>query len=359
MNRPAHIPTERNRPPAIPARPRPAKKGPSRLRHRINAAVWRLCWTYLILIFAFWIYLFVEGDRSYYGTLFLFGPLWVTTLPAMALAPAALLLHRRALLVLAPAVWIALVPIMGLCTPWRQLFHRPGHGPQIRVLTCNINLESMDEVEFNDLIAQTKPDIVLLQEFPHDRPAPLLPGGNWHVRRDNELVIESRFPIEKNEYKVRESWFNFGGNGARYDIAGPAGLMHVFNLHLASPHLPFQAVMDGVPSAQTQLQNHLNARAEQSEFYASLARESGGSVIIGGDFNSRCEGSIYRGWWADFSDAYNSAGWGFGRTYFSNGAAVRIDHILSGKNWRCTNCEVGPSIGSPHRPVIADFEWMP
>jgi vancomycin resistance protein VanJ len=34
---------------------------------------------------------------------------------------------------------------------------------------------------------------------------------------------------------------------------------------------------------------------------------------------------------------------------------VRIDHILAGPGWYCARCWVGPDVGSPHRPVLADL----
>jgi endonuclease/exonuclease/phosphatase (EEP) superfamily protein YafD len=36
---------------------------------------------------------------------------------------------------------------------------------------------------------------------------------------------------------------------------------------------------------------------------------------------------------------------------------VRIDHILAGPGWQAERCWVGPDVGSPHRPVIADLIW--
>ena len=40
-------------------------------------------------------------------------------------------------------------------------------------------------------------------------------------------------------------------------------------------------------------------------------------------------------------------------------AAVRIDHILAGPGWRCGRCWVGPDVGSPHRPLLADLVYSP
>jgi endonuclease/exonuclease/phosphatase (EEP) superfamily protein YafD len=82
----------------------------------------------------------------------------------------------------------------------------------------------------------------------------------------------------------------------------------------------------------------------------------GNDVILGGDFNTPCQSALYHREWSGFSDAFNAAGLGTGHSYFGLGASVRIDHLLSAAGWRCIRCRVGPDVGSPHRPVIADFE---
>src|SRR5579862_9720359 len=152
MERLRRVPPNRISLPHAAASANAPKQMRSRWRRRLATAVWRMSWIYLALIVAFWIYLYLEGDSSPLGTVILFGPLWVVTTPAMALAPAALFLKRRALLVLAPAVWIAIVPIMGFCIPWRQAIHRSSSAPRIRILTCNVSLPALDQDAIDRLI---------------------------------------------------------------------------------------------------------------------------------------------------------------------------------------------------------------
>jgi endonuclease/exonuclease/phosphatase (EEP) superfamily protein YafD len=79
-------------------------------------------------------------------------------------------------------------------------------------------------------------------------------------------------------------------------------------------------------------------------------------MLLAGDFNTPSDSVIYREYWSPFHNAYSDAGFGWGYTYFSRRAAVRIDHQLAGSGWRCRKCWVGADVGSPHRPVIADWE---
>jgi endonuclease/exonuclease/phosphatase (EEP) superfamily protein YafD len=79
-------------------------------------------------------------------------------------------------------------------------------------------------------------------------------------------------------------------------------------------------------------------------------------VLVMGDFNTPPESAIFRRVWGRYTDAFASAGWGWGYTFFTmRKIAVRIDHILAGPGWYCERCWVGPDVGSPHRPLLAEL----
>src|SRR5262249_11050682 len=101
-----------------------------------------------------------------------------------------------------------------------------------------------------------------------------------------------------------------------------------------------------------------DVRRGQSELIRAGAGEAEGRLPLAGDFNTPPDSATYRRCWSSLSNAYSSAGVGWGYTYFTQHAAVRIDHILAGDGWRCRACWVGPDVGSPHRPVVADVEWV-
>src|SRR5438552_1352047 len=82
-----------------------------------------------------------------------------------------------------------------------------------------------------------------------------------------------------------------------------------------------------------------------------------GRTLLAGDFNTPAESRIYQTAWAPFTNAYATSTLGWGHTYFTRRCGLRIDHLLAGPGWRCRRCEVGPHVGSPHRPVVADWEW--
>jgi endonuclease/exonuclease/phosphatase (EEP) superfamily protein YafD len=320
-------------------------------RCRVAAAVARMSWAYLIVLLALWAFLRLEGDRWWLGTVMLFGPVWVVTLPLAVLVPGALLFRRRSLPILLAAAAISLFCLMGVCFPWRTYLHGRCGGHALRLLTCNVHGKSA----LNKLISANDPDIVILQEWPGSKESPAANFGEWYTRQDGELLIASRYPILKTEVFTGTTWSDWGGSAARYDIAAPGGLLQLFNIHLASPHRPFDAVMAGKPEATRRLEEYLAVRLAQSGFVNQLAASAGNGVIVAGDFNTPCEGRVYHTLWSDYSDAFTTAGLGLGHTYFAHGAAVRIDHILSGSGWHCGDCRVGAFVGSPHRPVIAEL----
>jgi endonuclease/exonuclease/phosphatase (EEP) superfamily protein YafD len=143
----------------------------------------------------------------------------------------------------------------------------------------------------------------------------------------------------------------------RYELETPAGVVTLFSLHLASPRPGLQAAAHESGSAPGELEAGSALRWRQSE---GLARETGrvsGPVVLAGDFNTPPESALFRQVWGRYTDAFGAAGWGWGYTFFAGTKAVRIDHVLAGPGWHCDRCWVGPDVGSPHRPVLADLIW--
>ena len=98
-------------------------------------------------------------------------------------------------------------------------------------------------------------------------------------------------------------------------------------------------------------------RLEQSESIAAKARQIKEPHLLVGDFNTPPQSAIFPKVWPAYTDAFATAGTGWGYTFYGSKTMVRIDHILASKGWYCSRCWVGPEVGSPHRPVIADLIW--
>jgi endonuclease/exonuclease/phosphatase (EEP) superfamily protein YafD len=89
---------------------------------------------------------------------------------------------------------------------------------------------------------------------------------------------------------------------------------------------------------------------------AEWVHHAGPRAICAGDFNTPSDSPIFRSLQrAGLSDAFLTAGAGLGWTYEHRAALTRIDHVMFGGAWSCERCAVGPMMGSPHRPVVADL----
>ncbi len=339
--------------PSSPAAARPAPRS----RRLLTASLSALSWSYLAAVLALW-GLLRWGDLWWPATVLIFAPRWPCALPLLVLAPAAWLLRRKALL--APLALAALVvagPVTGLCVPWRALLSPAPAGPRLRVLTCNLHgSKAVDPRTLEALVRESGADVVALQEWPEAGESSLGDWPGWHRHAAPGLFLASRFPVLRVS-ELGEDSYGPEGSVARYDLDTPAGEVHVFSLHLASPREGlYEAVHEGRAGAAEVVANSARRR-EQSEYVARHAGDAGVPVLLAGDFNTPPESALFRDVWGGYADAFAEAGWGWGYTFAGGKTLVRIDHVLAGEGWRCAGCWVGPDVGSPHRPVLADLVW--
>ncbi len=334
-------------------------------RHWFARAVSACTWLYVAAVLAVWLLLWVGGDRWWFATLMLFGPRWLYGLPLLVLAPAAMLTRRRLLWALGAATVVVVGPLMGFCVPWARL--AVPSGPSLRVLTCNVKGKCHNNEALDNLINATLPDIVALQGCWGELQVDSLAG--WHVWKEGSLVVASRFPLR---HEGKDHVWRRPGHWPRTDvlrcaIQTPEREIDVCSVHLMSPHEGIDAVIDREtvvrPSDGPILDAAIEQRWHESENTAEWVSQLPDSFILAGDFNMPTDSRIYRRYWAERRNAFSQAGLGFGYTEwprvcgFSWGA--RIDQVLTGTNWRCRSCWVGPDIGSDHLPLVADLVWDP
>jgi endonuclease/exonuclease/phosphatase (EEP) superfamily protein YafD len=314
------------------------------------------CWLYLAIVLAAWVVLRVAADRWWPATLLMFGPRWLLAVPLGILVAGAVVVRRRLLGLLLPAGVVLAGPVMGFQLPWRTLWLEDGAQLRVRVLTCNIHRDELDPAALRSAIEESNPDMVVLQDWRDGREQSLFGRQGWHFRADRDMALASRFPVRAAAV-FKDPPFGVRGEAVRYDLETPAGLVRFFNLHLASPRGGFEALLGGGWRAGPAIQANSDLRWGQSAALRRWVEQTDGPVVLAGDFNTPPQSVIHREFWSPFTNAFSSAGLGFGNTYFTRRAAVRIDHILAGDGWQCRRCWVGPPVGSPHRPVLADLEW--
>jgi endonuclease/exonuclease/phosphatase (EEP) superfamily protein YafD len=296
------------------------------------------------------------GDEWAPSTLLMFGPRWVLALPPALLLPVALAVRRRALWPVVPALVVAVGPVAGCCVPWGRLGPDPPAGPRLRVLSCNMHYAKVDPAPLDRLVEQARPDVVAVQEWRDSVRSGVLLGDGWHTHRTSGLFLASRHPIRRadrlGDHSAREH-----GSVMRYELETPAGTVTVFSLHLATPREGLAALAGFDGRGLDEVRANSELRWRQSEFVAAEAGRATGPVLLVGDFNTPPESAIFRRVWSGYADAFSDAGWGWGYTFRTRRAAVRIDHVLVGGGGWAAACRVGPDVGSPHRPVIADVAW--
>jgi len=166
--------------------------------------------------------------------------------------------------------------------------------------------------------------------------------------------LASPYPIREVGPALGESDVTAGVT-YHYAIEMPSRFVSFYSVHLSSPHNAFRNVLHHNRYGVTRLTFNSLARLREAKV---LELDSNDDTLLAGDFNLPRDSTIFRSHFGEFTDAFTAAGLGYGLSYYSRWTAVRIDHILMGKNWRCEHCWVGPDLGSPHRPVIADLERL-
>jgi vancomycin resistance protein VanJ len=198
--------------------------------------------------------------------------------------------------------------------------------------------------------------VVAIQEWRDSARSDVLLGDGWHAHREPGLFLASRHPIRRAE-RLGDSSTGERGSVMRYELDTPAGVVTVFSLHFATPRKGLGALVSFDQRGLDEVRSNSELRRRQSEFVAAEAGRVVGPVLLVGDFNTPPESALFRRVWSGYADAFADAGWGWGYTFRTRKAAVRIDHVLVGAGGWAAACWVGPDVGSPHRPVLADVAW--
>lgn len=129
-----------------------------------------------------------------------------------------------------------------------------------------------------------------------------------------------------------------------------------------------QVVNAHLPTPRAALSNPLghSARYELfwSDYHSTVRSLSIPDVklpqIIAGDLNAPQECVVYGQHWSRFSNAFETAGVGYGYTKWTPilfmGFGSRIDHLLYRNGISALNCRLGPPLDSDHLPLLCEFK---
>jgi vancomycin resistance protein VanJ len=344
--------------PVNPPQPSTAPSQIASAGSRFSRFVRVLCFAYLAVVIAAWITL-QWADLWWPATLLMFAPRWLFAMPLVILVPLVLLSRSRQIMSLLVLLVTGLIigwPLMGFNIPWQRLTQDSPSGTSVRVLTLNMHYSKADPESLENLIAASNLDIVAIQEWNGHAHSPLRTIPGWHVHPDSRLFLASRYPIRK----VEELGTDSTGERAsvtHFELDSAIGPIHVFSLHMATTRDGIHDTIHESHKGPGELRANSALRREQLDFVLGRAAECSGPLLIVGDMNTPPESSILDEMRDDYADAFTESGWGWGYTFIGAKTTVRIDHILGRKGWNCKSCRVGPFVGSPHRPVIAELVW--
>jgi vancomycin resistance protein VanJ len=327
----------------------PGAVRPTRWQRIVSALA--VSYTVSLAILCAWMYW--RGDVGRFATLLLFGPRWMLGVPLPLLVVLALIWRRRMLGVLALAMVILLVPFMGLVVHWPAGSDTP---ISFRLLTFNVSRRLVDIPRLAQMIAETHPDLVVLQEG--DQYADYHWPRDWQTIVQDEFIVASPWPLKKREF-LPHPWALTTKVVARFEVQAPGRTVQLFDIHLRTPRAGLDAVLKRKNDATQKLDNVLEERNVESITTSRWIASFEGAKLVAGDFNMPVESAIFRRDWTGLNNAFSESGLGFGYTKLTDIGPLRygtrIDHVLYDDQWQCVRAWVGENLGSDHLPLFADF----
>jgi vancomycin resistance protein VanJ len=319
-------------------------------RHR-HLIIWMSA-IYLLLLGVLVFMIDGLGDGSPIITLLLFGPRWIVAVPLIVLAPLAILARSywATTCVLLGGLVIA-GPITGGTVNVGRLFQSDRPALQnIRVVTWNMGSAKAGP-PFERFLAETAPTLLFCQES--NLVVGDLPAG-WKVVGLAGNRVATRLPIRPDGFLDLSS-IGAAGRLDRFRVETTDGEIVLVNLHLPTPRPGIETAIGTKLQDLSELRRIIEIRAAASRAARTWIGESSSNMILAGDFNMPVESRIYRDNWSGFSNAFSRMGLGWGTTKQTRWFGIRIDHILFMPAWRCRKAWVGPTMGSDHRPLVADL----
>lgn len=230
------------------------------------------------------------------------------------------------------------------CAPW-QATPAPKHEPNLRLLLANVYFPNESADALLELIRETDPDIVLLQEVQGPwaaRLAPLEPLYAHHLvspRYPNGGPDLGQYWRTHSDAPEELAASGVPGVATRLHIGGVT--VRVVNVHTAAPFTAGRAA-----------RYYAQMRALEQ-----LAADSKDAVILAGDFNSSPWSPCYLQLLKNGRLRSTRDGFGLLGSWPSFFGPFRspLDHVLISNGIEVISCRVGPGIGSDHRPLIVEL----
>lgn len=309
------------------------------------------------------------GERNVATAFLLFLPPSVWWLPALPLALAALIFHRRALIgLMLVMVWFG-YGFLG----WRWGNEPATGGEVLKVMTYNRGQHMNQSLQpFKQL---TQPDIIVFQEA-YGRAAGFKASEEYSEFIDARNVLEhtivSRYPIL--EEKPLPALPGKSPKAIRFVIDWKGRQIAVYSVHLQTPREVLRYQMRGAfiygllgfpgspwEDKKKNLQTFWDDQIADAQIVLKSVREDPLPAIVAGDFNSPSMGYVRRRIAQELGDSHDSAGSGFGWSFpgtthnplSAGGPWMRIDYVFYSRHWEALQCITEEKRPSQHRALTA------
>lgn len=270
--------------------------------------------------------------------------------------------YALALLVAVPVLWLhpeqrrpmlaglcitALVWNVALLWPsWRPEIIKP-IPPDVTVLSLNVHTYNRQHDAVLELIEQHDPDVLMLYEV----------NQRWI---DALAQLAEQYPTKV----LKPRTDNFGiAVYTRMQVE----LAEVLDFGADVPSVELGANVNGNPVAMLATHplppigsEYAVARDRQLSAIAAWARVRDMPTLVAGDLNITPWSPYFRRLLTDGGLRDSSRGQGINSTWRPIRwlPGIPIDHVLLSGGWQLTGHDVGPDVGSDHRPVVVNL-WLP
>ena len=302
------------------------------------------------------------GDQWWPAMPLLYGPRW--PLAVLLLSP--LLAHRRGAGrrtgMATAAALLAVMLVLDFRIPWRALLPPWGSPDQVvRVVSWNAQSRGLNGGATIAALLELDADLIMVAECGPVIGEALAETGNFEVFRTSNICLASSLPVLGWEARNPSDFWRAGGSGAigRLLVEVDGVEVVVGGVHLETPRdalneLRFLAVL----SFRSEAIKNQDLRDVESSTARNFIRPADEirPTIVAGDFNLVAESRIFRRWWGDLTNAFGHRGAGLGWTKRTRLFGVRIDHVLSSRDFRVRAARIGEALGSDHHMLVADLE---
>ena len=244
-------------------------------------------------------------------------------------------------------------------------------GESVRVLSYNVRLFNQYESkekrkeapgQFEDIIAEVKPDLFFLQAFYHDKNMDFTAYPYKYIDyNDSKKIfghaIYSKFPIlKRGAFSFKES----NNNALWADVKIGSDTLRVYNVHLQSMRITASVAYiqeTGTDVIKNKISHaFVKQEAQLKELLEHMKASPYKNQIVAGDFNNTSFSYTYKQLKGNMKDAYQQKGTGIGATFHFDGIPLRIDYILVSPGIKVNHFQTVEQTFSDHRAIWADIQ---